>query len=70
MFFRITRGMWLFFYINILRSIYLLKKGKIKIYQYFDYSVVEKNVPIKISKTVESYYVYRRIHNICIQSQI
>ena len=41
-----------------------------KTYQYFDYSVLEKNVPIKKSKTVESLYVYRRIHNICIQSQI
>ena len=30
------------------------KRGKIKIYQYFDYSVLEKNVPIKKSKTVES----------------
>ena len=30
------------------------KRGKIKIYQYFDYAVLEKSVPIKKSKTVES----------------
>ena len=27
------------------------KRGKMKIYQYFDYSVLEKNAPIKKSKT-------------------
>ena len=47
-----TRDMWLFsihFKINI-----FFKSGKMKIYQYFDYSVREKNAPIKKSKIVES----------------
>ena len=42
------------FYVNIFKINIFFKRGKIKINQYFDYSVLEKNVPIKKSKTIES----------------
>ena len=69
MFFRFTRDIGCFLCQHLKINIFF-KRGKIKIYQYFDYSGLEKNAPIKKSKPEESQYVYRRIHNICIQSQI